>query len=306
MEAPLTPRTRWQRLWPWLGTAPFELWGLWLLSRGEVRWEVLALMALVPALAFASPASRRLYTGLYPLGLVALLYDAMRFVKNVGLSPERVHLCDLRAVESSLFGYTDAQGRAATLHDWIQRHPTPALDALFAVPYGTFIYAVIATAVLLYFRDFVRLQRFAWAFFLLNLAGFVTYHVFPAAPPWYFHAHGCVVDLAARASEGPNLARVDAMLGTAYFHGFYGRSNDVFGAVPSLHVAYPALIALEAWPFFSRPLRALSLAYAATMVVAAVWLDHHWGVDVLLGLTYTAVITASLRRVFARAPLESP
>ena len=61
-----------------------------------------------------------------------------------------------------------------------------------------------------------------WSFFVLNIAGFVTYHLYPAAPPWYFHLHGCTVDLAAPASAGPNLTRVDAWLGISYFAGFTG------------------------------------------------------------------------------------
>ena len=63
------------------------------------------------------------------------------------------------------------------------------------------------------------------------------------------------VDLNAHASEGPRLAHVDALMGWKYFAGFYGRSNDVFGAVPSLHVSYPLLVILYGWRFFKTPLR---------------------------------------------------
>ena len=28
------------------------------------------------------------------------------------------------------------------------------------------------------------MRRFAWTFFFLNVAGFLTYHLYPAAPPW--------------------------------------------------------------------------------------------------------------------------
>jgi len=283
------------RLFPWIASAPFVLWPLYILSRGEVRWEMITVMVLVPVLAFTR---RKLFTGLFPLALVAFLYDTMRFVKNVGLTPERVHVCDLREAEMALFGVAVGDGPMGTLHDIVQARPSLALDALCAVPYGTYIYAVIGAAVYLYRRDFLRMQRFAWTFLLLNLAGFATYHLYPAAPPWYFHAHGCVVDLAAHASAGPNLARVDALMGVAYFHGFYGRSNDIFGAVPSLHVAYPTLLAIETWPYLRLPLRVLAVAYATLMCVAAVYLDHHWVIDVVLGLAYTAALLTLVRRFF--------
>ncbi len=302
--ATLPPFAR-ARLWPWAASAPIVLWGVYLLSRREVRWEWLTAMVVAPALAFGRPAARRLYAGLFPLALVGLLYDAMRFVKNVGLTPARVHVCDIRNFEAAVAGVT-VGGQRGTLHDWLQAHPSRALDALCAVPYGTYLYAVVATAVYLYRRDFVRMQRFAWVFLLLNVAGFVTYHAFPAAPPWYFHAHGCAVDLAARASEGPNLARVDAMLGFGYFRGFYGRSNDVFGAVPSLHVAYPLLIAAEAWPYMRPWLRAAAVAYAALMFFGAVYLDHHWLVDVALGAVFLVASLAAVRRAFRGARGAAP
>lgn len=281
-----------------LGAAPFVLWGAWLISRGDVRWEVLALMALAPSLVLVSDTSRRLFRALLPVGLVALLYDAMRLVKHVGVTVERVHVCDLRAIEMSLFSVT-VDGRAGTVHDWIQLHPSRLFDALFAVPYGTYIYSVLAMAVFLYPRDFERMQRFTWTFLALNVAGFITYKVYPAAPPWYFHTHGCAVDLSTTPSEGPSLARVDQMLGFPYFHGLYGRSSNVFGAVPSLHVTYPSLLALEGWKHLRLPLRALAATYAALMIVGAVYLDHHWIVDVLLGLAYTLVIRALVVRIFA-------
>ena len=131
-------------------------------------------------------------------------------------------------------------------------------------------------AFFLYRRDYDRLRQFSWAFLLVNLAGFATYHLYPAAPPWYFHQHGCVVDLAALPSEGASLARVDALLGIPYLHSFYGRSSDVFGAVPSLHVAYPMLVVMFGWPILRWPGRAFALTFLGSMCTAAVYRDHHW------------------------------
>jgi hypothetical protein len=251
-------------------------------------------------LAYTNAATKKLFFGLYPLGVVAVLYDGMRFVKNVGVSAADVHLCDLRLVEIRYFGVV-IDGRATTVHDWFQAHAMLPFDLLFSIPYATFLFAYIGTAIFLWSRDFRALVRFAWCFLVLNLAGFVTYHLYPAAPPWYFHAHGCAVDLGAAASEGPNLARVDRWLGVSYFHGMYGRASDVFGAMPSLHVAYPLLILVEGWRWFGTFCRALSIAFFCTMCVAAVYLDHHWVLDVVVGLTY-GLGTVTLVRRFLPIP----
>ncbi len=291
-------RTLWPG-WGWLSPLPLMLWPLYGLAKGEVRWEMIALFCVAGGLAFGNAATKKLYIGLYPLGLVGVLYDSMRFVKNAGITPERVHVCDLRQIELSLFGITSG-GVRMTLQDWFQAHSSAWLDFVCAVPYGSFIGAAVLFAVYLYGRDYTALRRFTWSFLVLNVAAFITYHVYPAAPPWYFHAHGCVADLGARASEGPNLMRVDAAIGFSYFGGFYGRSNDVFGAVPSLHVAYPLLIVLEGWKHFRPLLRAASVLFFLTMCLAAVYLDHHWVVDVLVGLVYCVVVWTVLRFVFAR------
>jgi phosphatidylglycerophosphatase A len=215
----------------------------------------------------------------------------MRFVQNVGVTAARLHVCDLRALDARWFG---AGGR--TVHDWLQPHALPALDRLCAIPYGTFIGVAIAFAIYLYVTDYPAMKRFGWTFLLVNLCGFVTYHLYPAAPPWYFHTHGCVADLSTHASEGPNLARVDAWLGVPYFAGLYGRSSNVFGAVPSLHVSYPMLVLLFGWPRFGALGRTLSVAFLVSMCFAALYLDHHWVIDVAMGLSYTLVVHRAVLR----------
>lgn len=274
------------RSWLALSPVPFLLWGISRLTAGELRWEYVVVLFVVPSLAYATTTTKRLFVALYPIGLLGLTYDAMRYVKSVGV--DHVHLCDLRAMEARLFGFADG----STVHDWLQAHPNPWLDRLAAIPYGTFIFVMIAVAIWLFGKSDRAAGRFGWAFLLMNLMGFVTHHLHPSAPPWYFHAHGCTVDLATQASEGPNLARVDAWLGFGYFRGFYARSNDVFGCVPSLHVAYPALILLEGWRWMKAPGRLLASGWAALMCFAAVYLDHHWIVDVVLGLVYAVVAYA--------------
>jgi hypothetical protein len=287
-------------LWPtggWLLPLPFTIWGISRVFVHELRWEQLALMVIMPALAYGSERTRRLFLSVFPLALLGLTYDAMRYVRDLGVTPARVHVCDLRAIESSLFGRP-----GWTVHDWLQAHPSDWLDRVCAIPYGTFLFATIAFALFLYARaPREAVARFAWTFFAMSLLGFVTYHLYPAAPPWYFHAHGCSVDLGTHASEGPNLARVDAWLGVPFFGDLYGRSTDVFGSVPSLHVAYPLLILLEGWRWLRPAGRAAAVIFAVWMSLAAVCLDHHWIVDVILGWLYCAVAYGGVFALVGRA-----
>lgn len=296
-----------KRLWPRYAlwpTLPFIAYAIWLGLQGTLGPEHLGAVALVFGLAYANRRSKALLVAIYPVGLVGLLYDAMRPLQKVGLTPERVHLCDVRALEARFFGF-DVDGVRMTLHDWFRIHHAPAIDLLCAFPYATFILVSFATAAFLGFRDHAAMRRFTWAFFAMNMAGFATYHLFPAAPPWYFHAHGCTVDLATKATEGPVLARVDAMLGISYFHGMYTKSSSVFGAIPSLHCAYPCLVAIEGWRSFGPRVRILSVAYWLLMIFASVYLDHHWLIDGLLGSTYALVAALVLRRLLPSKPLAA-
>jgi membrane-associated phospholipid phosphatase len=304
----------WQHLralWPgWtiLAPLPFVAHATWVALSGRFHWENAVMLPVMLALFAVGPRSKRLFLGIYPLGLVGIFYDTMRIVKNLGLTQQSVHLCDLRAYEMAFFGITSG-GQRMTPHDWFQIHWSPALDLLCAFPYAAFIFVCFGFAVWLYWRDYPRMLRFAWCFFALNIAGFLTYHLYPAAPPWYFHTHGCLVDLAASASEGPNLARVDGMLGVHYFSGMYGRASDVFGAMPSLHCAYAWIVVMEGWAVFGKAWRAASVGFFVLMVFAAVYLDHHWLLDVVAGIGYGLVVVTAARGIryvcanrFARGP----
>jgi membrane-associated phospholipid phosphatase len=291
-------RTLWPR-WTLLPAAPFVLWSAWcVVIRREWRWELITLMIATPLLAYFSERTKRIYLGVVPLLLTGLLYDAMRFVQGVGVTASSVHVCDLRQHEAALFGL-DVGGVRGTVQDYLQLHSSLALDVYFAIPYGVYLLVAVGYGLYLGITDLGALRVFAWTFFALNLAGFLTYHLYPAAPPWYFHAHGCGVDLSVAASEGPNLARIDRWLGFDYFHGLYGRSHDVFGAIPSLHVTYPVLMLLVGWPKHGLAMRLAMLVYAASMIVGAVYLDHHWILDVIIGLAYVFAIHALVRVTLA-------
>ena len=281
--------------------ALLAFWG-WVAAmsvRSALRWDQVALAVAATALALGPPWARRLFRGVLPLGLVGLFYDAMRFVEHVGVTESTVHVCDLRALELSLFGMTSG-GERMTIHDWLQPRATPFLDVIFAIPYGAFLLLVVGYCVYLFVRDFEAAQRFAWAFLVVNLVGFATYHLYPAAPPWYFHHYGCAIDLSARASAGPNLMRVDALLGMPYFAGLYGRASDVFGAFPSLHVAYPTLMLAIGWRI-QRPLgRAVLALFLCWMSISAVYLDHHWIIDIVAGIAYGLATVYAVHRL---APL---
>jgi phosphatidylglycerophosphatase A len=59
-------------------------------------------------------------------------------------------------------------------------------------------------------------------------------------------------------------------------------------------------VLVHGWPRFRSPGRAASAVYFATMCFAAVYLDHHWILDVLFGIALTLIVDRVVAVVLAR------
>jgi membrane-associated phospholipid phosphatase len=208
--------------------------------------------------------------------------------------------CGLRATELALF----SAGPNTTWGEALAAHATPVFDLLAAVPYTIFIYVVFGYGAYLFLRDRARMRRYVLAFAIANYLAFGFWLFLPAAPPWYLHRHGCGIDLATLPNPG-GLERVDALLGIHYFAGFYGRAASVFGALPSLHCAYPLIGLLTAFRVSPWRYRAVHLLYVVSMPLAALYLDHHWVLDVLAGFAVAGVSVWLADRWLARVSAKA-
>jgi membrane-associated phospholipid phosphatase len=75
--------------------------------------------------------------------------------------------------------------------------------------------------------------------------------------------------------------------------------------MPSLHCAYAFLVVLEGWAAFRGAWRAACAAFFALMCFSAVYLDHHWVLDAVAGITYCTLIVA-IARVLMPVRFVSP
>lgn len=291
-------RALWGRLW-FLPLIP-AFYALLLVGFGEVRPEHLVFGALCPVLAFWSRRTKSFFVDASPYVAVAIGYDLVRYARPFFVKADRVLGCDLRAAELALF----SAGPNTTFQDYFARHNAPVFDLLFAVPYTIFVYLVLIYAAYLYFKDRVRMRVYLWAFAIGNFISFVCWLVFPAAPPWYLRAHGCTIDPFALPNAAA-LARVDALLGIHYYETFYSRASSIFGALPSMHCAYPVIGLLTAWRAATWRTRPIHVAYSIVMAVAAVYLDHHWVIDVIAGWLVAIVSVWLARRWVARLSARS-
>ena len=221
----------------------------------------------------------------FPLFLVGLLYDMMKYVTPFFHSINPPNVEELYRFEQFLFGIETPDGRLITPPEYFIGRYKLAIDLPCAFAYCFYMYECFLLAFYLFAKDQIMLRRFAWAFFATNVLGMVTYFVYPAAPPWYVVEYGLGPAILDTPGNPARLASVDAYLGIDYFEGFYGRISNVFGALPSLHAAYPMIAWLHTRKSFPRT-HWLFLAFAVLTGFAAVYLLHHYVVDVLLGVIY--------------------
>jgi len=262
------------------------------LFQGTNRVEQTAMCAVMLGLVVWSDGTRRFFLGMLPFLLFGIVYDLTHITQPL-FRYLHIHIAEPYAFDRALFGIRES-GAVLTPNEYFGRHHWPLVDLFTGTSYIVFVYWAIGFAayLALFRRDEEGrrlLARFGWTFLLMNIVGFATYYVYPAAPPWYVADHGFGPPDFSVHSSPAGAARWDALTGIPYFAAFYGRSADVFGAIPSLHVSYPLLTFLFGLELRKRWLGAASFALFALVSFAAVYLNHHYVLDVLLGVLYTVV-----------------
>lgn len=292
----------WGAWWAWVSLGAVPLLALGFHRAMGLRPEHVALCLLVLVLAWSGPRGRRFTALTAPMALSGVAYDLLRLVKH--WRAESIHVADLWHAEATLFPWPGE----GSLGDAIARTTHPALDVLTGGVYITYLPVAVGVAGWLYLRSKRQMATLSWSFALISVLGWAIWLAWPAAPPWYVDAHGvgpAILDAPASPAGG---ARFDRLLDVNVFGAFYGRSWNVFGAMPSLHVGYAVVVAAAAWPLGGW-LRRSTAAYAAAMAFGAVYLRHHYLLDVVAGLALALAcnraVVAALDAV-ARRKLPDP
>jgi len=267
-------------------------WGTLYALKG-LRWDNIWGSLIPVALYYAGPKFRRLFQFTLPLFLTGIVYDSQRYFADYIRGP--IHVREPYEFDKHFFGITTATG-ILTPNEWFQLHTHPFLDLITGFAYLAFIPIFFLTACYFYFwlkRE--QADQMMWAFFWVNIIGYSTYYWYAASPPWYVALYGFG---PARTDIPANLAgcaRFDALIGIPFFSEWYGRSADVHGAIPSLHIAYPLQAVYYSFKF--RSLRTFSVAFFLLMCFSAVYLNHHYILDILWGAVYAIVVCYGLEKL---------
>jgi membrane-associated phospholipid phosphatase len=274
-----------RRILPGLLIATYGI-SLWRYAPGGLK--TFQLISGAALLSFADGGARWAVVTRFclPFVLTAVLYDSQRYYGD--LLRGRIRVSELYLLEHRLFGI---QGQ--TPNEWWQQHTYAALDLITGAFYLGFIAFYVALALGWYLRR--RENAPAWSFIWVNLLGYSTYYWYPAAPPWYVALYGLGPARLEVQSNPAGCARFDRLLGTHFFDGMYGMSADVFGSVPSLHVSYPVMAIFFAFRYGRY--RGLAVTYYLGMAFSAVYLNHHYLIDVLWGAAYGVFVAWAVDRL---------
>jgi len=261
------------------------------------------------------PDWAQLLIALSPLSLILVAYAGAQWV-SAPLSRGTLDEGDVNrlgaglqiiwpaAADRSVFGEVPT----VWLQDLLLRPDPQWYDVLASLVYVTHYVALPVMTGCLWFIARRRFAGWITAVLVMTLASIAIYVIFPATPPWLaaqLDVIGSVQRVSADGWAGLGLEPV----GTA-LERLQGDSNPV-AAMPSLHAAVPALIALFLWPGARWWVRALSCAYAVVMAWTLVYTGEHYVVDVVAGClaAAAAVIVAKgltrRRDARVRAPAKA-
>jgi membrane-associated phospholipid phosphatase len=232
-----------------------------------------------------------------PIVAVLWIYDLTRgAADSFGIG---VHVHPMVDFDRFVFGQVPTVWLQERLYDpgvvsWWEVAFTLVYTSYFVVPY--------ALAGYLWARDRLAFLRFTRRLVALSLAGLATYIAFPAAPPWMAGELGVLEEVHRTTVRGWEVLGV----GTASLFSKGQATSNLVAAVPSLHSAITALVAMFLWGRVRPWLRPLLALYPLAMGLTLMATGEHYFFDVVLGWCYAGAVMAAWtlweRRGFARAP----
>jgi PAP2 superfamily protein len=180
------------------------------------------------------------------------------------------------------FGETPSQWLQGNLHDPGVVH---WWDVGFTLVYTSYFVVPFVVAGVLWARDRLDFLRYTRRLVSLALASLATYVLFPAAPPWMASELGLLDGVQRTTASGWQV------LGT-HTAGLFSEGQagvNLVAAVPSLHAALTALVAMYLWNRVRPLLRPLLALYPLAMGFTLMATGEHYFFDILLGWIYAAI-----------------
>ncbi len=214
-----------------------------------------------------------------PFLFILIAYDFLRSLAPL-LNP-RVNYTELIYAEQFIFHTIPT---VALQQLFFNPHQISLLDYLATIFYFLHFALPLSFGFLLWMYNKSHFREFVTAILLMSYAAWISYVIFPSAPPWlaqdkgYLHGVTKIIDITLRSFPDKfNLPTI--------YHNF--NPNPV-AAFPSMHAAYPFLVLLFAISFFGKK-GWFFLPYVSMVWFSMVYLGEHYVVDEIGGAIYAVV-----------------
>lgn len=168
-----------------------------------------------------------------------------------------------------------------TLQNWLWHGKVQWYDFLFYVPYVLFFALTFGLAILVWKTHEQYYWRVVDTYIVLFFAAFLTFFLFPTAPPW-LAAQNHYIEPITRVSSNVWYA-----LGLKDFSLVYSKiSPNPVAAIPSLHAACSTLFALFVYKIYGKRWAALAAIYPVLIYIGVVYEGEHYVFDILVGIIY--------------------
>jgi hypothetical protein len=201
---------------------------------------------------------------------------------------------------------------------WLQQHlyhpgTLEPWDVFAAVMYMLHFLAPLLAGFALWMTNRALFRKFAITFVLVAVAGFATYIVYPAVPPWlaaqplthvhtyykvpYALVHGhWIPDVARGHIYLPGVQNLFNLIASNWYNPYHGTiffpflhlHYDQVAAIPSEHAMYPLLFFLFLRRQFGN-IAYLALVYIAALLFSITYMGQHYVIDAVVGFAYAAV-----------------
>ncbi len=245
-----------------------------------------AFILLVAALLIKR--SRQFLLDWIPFLFILIAYDFLRgFADNLST---RVHFVELYKADKWIFGVIPTEYLQYLFYQsdnlrWYDFVATIFYFLHFALP--------LAFGFLLWNLNKIHFRQFVVAILLLSYAGWVTYIIYPAAPPWMAADKGYLFGVSKVIDQTLNIFPEKISLPTIY----HQINPNQVAAIPSMHAAYPMLVLLYSMAFFG--LRGLIfIPYVLLSWASIVYLGEHYVIDVIMGALYALIFFGVAKLLF--------
>lgn len=217
-----------------------------------------------------------------PFVAIILVYESFRGIAD-GLN-SKVNFMFMVDADRWFFGGTLP---TTTIQQWLWNGQVQWYDFALYLAYMMHFVFPLALAIVIWKKFPKQYWKYVTSFSLLMFGGFLTYLIFPAAPPWMASDMKLIEPISRISSD------VWFALGVNDFPSLYNKiAPNPVAAVPSLHAAFSTLFAIFVISLFKSKWRFVVLIYPAMIYFGTIYQGEHYAVDALLGALYAVAAFA--------------